>query len=73
MIKNIITFLFVCISTSLFATTFTASTGTWSLLTWSPAGPPGASDDIIIPTGVTVTMDADYTTSASFTLQGTEL
>lgn len=71
MIKNIITFLFVCISTSLFATTFTASTGTWSLLTWSPAGPPGASDDIIIPTGVTVTMDADYTTSATLTLQGT--
>lgn len=71
MIKNIITFLFVCISTSLFATTYTASTGTWSSLTWSPAGPPVASDDIIIPTGVTVTMDADYTTSATLTLQGT--
>jgi len=65
------TFLLIVSCDSVYATTKTASTGTWSTLTWSPAGVPGGSDDIVIPDAVTVTMDGDYTTSASLTLQGT--
>jgi hypothetical protein len=44
------------------ATTYTATTGGyWSLETWSPAGTPGPGDDVIIPDGITDTIDVNFT------------
>jgi len=77
-ILHILSFLLIlCILTrstvSLFATTAT-TTGSWnSTTTWGGSAVPGASDIIIINSGVTVTMTSDYTTSAnlSFVSGGT--
>ena len=47
----------------------TAKTGYWSKSdTWNPSGVPTSSDDIIIPDGVTVTMNKNYTLDAGHTL-----
>jgi hypothetical protein len=43
------------------ATTYTAISGNWSTMVWSPAGTPGPSDDVIIPDGATVTIDQNFT------------
>jgi autotransporter-associated beta strand protein len=49
----------------------TATGGLWnSSSTWNNTGVPSATDVIVIPTGITVTMNVDYTTSASLTLGG---
>ncbi len=48
----------------------TAATGNWNTAgTWTPSGVPASTDDIIIPTGVTVTLNTDFTSSASITLE----
>jgi autotransporter-associated beta strand protein len=52
--------------------TSTGSGGTWnSTATWSGNIIPNPSDDVVIASGATITMDADYITSASLTLNGT--
>jgi autotransporter-associated beta strand protein len=52
--------------------TSTGAGGSWSLnTTWSGGIVPGAADDVIITSGATVTMDVNYITSATFTLNGT--
>ncbi|MDB5047740.1 MAG: Fibronectin type domain protein [Fibrobacteres bacterium] len=44
-------------------------TGNWnSTATWGGAAVPGGADDIVINTGITVTLVADYTTSGALTL-----
>ncbi len=50
-------------STSIFAATKTATTtGNWGTASiWSPSGVPAAGDDVIINSGITVTIDADDT------------
>jgi hypothetical protein len=47
---------------SLKATVYTANAATvnWSAVVWSPAGTPGAADDVIIPDGATVTIDVNF-------------
>lgn len=41
--------------------TKTAATGDWNTAgTWSPSGVPGGSDNIIVPTGVTLTLSTDW-------------
>ena len=66
-------FLYFFLSITTFATTKTASvTGYWNnTTTWGGSSIPTATDDIVINTGVTVMLVADYTTSASVTLNGT--
>jgi len=63
-----ISLFFSCQST---AATYTATTGNWSTMTWTPSGTPGASDDIIIPDGATVTLDASPTIHSLTIGQGT--
>ena len=49
----------------------TASTGNWSDGTkWTDGSKPGADDDVVIPTGVTMTID-ENAVCRSITLQGT--
>ncbi len=44
------------------ATKTAAATGDWSnAATWSPSGVPTSSDDVVIGSGYTVTVDGDYT------------
>ncbi|MCX6182410.1 MAG: autotransporter-associated beta strand repeat-containing protein [Bacteroidetes bacterium] len=72
-IQNYIAFVFLFCAFSSFAATKTASvTGNWSnTATWGGAAVPGAADDIVVNTGITVTMTADYTTTGTLTLNGT--
>ncbi|MHC1705642.1 MAG: YDG domain-containing protein [Tenuifilaceae bacterium] len=50
--------------------TYTSTaTGTWSAMTWSPVGTPGASDNVVIADGHTVTIDQNVTI-ASLTVGG---
>ena len=44
------------------ATVYTAAvaSASWSAVVWSPTGTPGASDDVIIPDGATVTIDQNF-------------
>jgi len=60
-------------ATLTFAATKTASvSGDWDqTATWGGAAVPGSVADIIINTGVTVTMTGDYTTSNTLTINGT--
>ena len=45
-------------SSNVFAQTKTASTGNWNTAaTWSPLGVPAATDSVIIPNGITVTVN----------------
>ena len=56
-----------------YGATFIASvTGNWSdAATWGGGGKPGGTDDIVVNTAITVTMDANYTTTGTATLSGT--
>jgi hypothetical protein len=54
--------LFLCLNAVSFATVYTSTTsGNWSTMTWSPAGSPGATDDVIIANGTIVTIDTSFT------------
>ena len=45
-------------NTMIAQTTYSATaSGNWSTMTWSPAGTPGPSDNVIIPDADTVTID----------------
>ncbi|MGC4038956.1 MAG: G8 domain-containing protein [Chitinophagaceae bacterium] len=58
--------------TNLFATTRTATTGNWNTAgTWSPNGIPSAGDNVIIPSGKTVTIDVTTSSISSITISGT--
>ncbi len=74
-IPSFILFIFLFCTFDSFAATKTASvTGAWSnTATWGGEAAPvtGGSDVIIISTGISVTMDADYTTTGTLTLNGT--
>jgi hypothetical protein len=53
---------FLCFNAVSHATVYTSTTsGNWSAITWSPAGTPGATDDVIIADGTTVTIDTSFT------------
>ena len=55
---TIVLSLFVMVLSALSQTTYTATaTGLWSTMTWSPAGTPGALDNVVIPDADTVTID----------------
>jgi Domain of unknown function DUF11 len=54
-------FLLFAASLSQAATKNATTTGNWSTLTWSPAGVPANSDDVIINNGITVTVDGTIT------------
>ncbi|WNM19048.1 beta strand repeat-containing protein [Flavobacterium capsici] len=50
----------------------TASTGNWNTpATWSPSGVPVAGDNIIIPNGITVTLNTSFNSSNLITIVGT--
>ena len=52
----------IVFANTLNATTYTATTsGQWSTVTWSPAGTPGSGDDVIIPDGITDTINVSFT------------
>ncbi len=74
-IPSFILFIFLFCTFNSFAATKTASvTGAWSnTATWGGEAAPvtGGSDVIIISTGISVTMNADYTTTGTLTLNGT--
>jgi hypothetical protein len=56
----ILVFLLSIVAFPVWSVTKTASTGDWSTAgTWTPAGEPTGSDDVIIPAGVTVTISVD--------------
>ena len=74
-LKIVALYCFVLLTVNVFADTKTASvTGAWSnTATWGGAAAPvsGGGDDIVVNTGITVTMDAAYSTTGSLTLNGT--
>lgn len=46
--------------------------GNWtSTTTWGGQSPPAADDDVVINSGVTVTMNTSYTSTSTFTINGT--
>lgn len=58
----LIVFILTSVSFKSFSATKTAKTGNWSnSATWTPAGVPTATDDVIIAAGKTVTVDGNYT------------
>lgn len=58
----LIVFILTSVSFTAFSATKTAKTGNWSAAaTWTPAGVPTATDDVIIAAGKTVTIDGNYT------------
>jgi len=53
-------------------TTKTASTGNWgTAATWSPSGVPAANDPVVIPQGVTLTVDISNASCASVAINST--
>jgi uncharacterized protein YceK len=62
-------FIFICLWLTIqgcFAVTKTAvvDNGNWATAaTWSPAGAPAAGDDVIIPNGITVVLEANMATA----------
>jgi len=63
----------MAMTTFAFAQTTYTSTGdgTWSAMTWSPAGTPGSSDAVIIADGHTVTIDQTVSAASLTVGQGT--
>ena len=65
--KNATIFLVICLSallltSNLFATDYTANrTGNWNSSTyWTPNGIPSSSDNVTIPSGITITINSTY-------------
>src|ERR1035437_9651218 len=53
---------FIFANTSIAQTTYSATAnGVWSTMTWSPAGTPGALDNVIIPDGDSVNINTNFT------------
>ena len=53
---------FIFANTSIAQTTYSATAnGVWSTMTWSPAGTPGALDNVIIPDGDSVIINTNFT------------
>ncbi|HPS65961.1 MAG TPA: hypothetical protein PK447_10335, partial [Ignavibacteria bacterium] len=65
----LIIFSFLLYTAVSYGDTKTASSGNWSTpAIWSPNGVPASTDDIIIPTGVKVTLDISFSLNAGHTL-----
>lgn len=60
--KMLIVFILTSVSFAAFSATKTAKTGNWSNpATWTPAGVPASTDDVIVAAGKTLTVDGNYT------------
>ncbi|WP_281297683.1 G8 domain-containing protein [Flavobacterium limnophilum] len=71
--KILLTFFLVLVQTVVFAVTktYNATSGNWNTAAnWSPSGVPSSSDDVVIPTGSTVTMISTPVTISTFTIYG---